>query len=264
MTSSGIRLLSTDLDGTLLGSPEGTRRFGQAWHTLKAGRRPLLVYNTSRTIHDTLGLVEARDLPEPDFVIGSVGTELHDSLYNRAEDFRLQFTEGWDVERVRQVVSSIAGVREQPGDFAHAYKSSWFWLRARREEIERLRELLRAAGLQVHVDYSCRYFLDIVPLRAGKGRALAWLCQRLHIPLANVLVAGDSGNDASMFALAGVKGIAVANALPELLGEVTGLKVFISQAAMADGVLDGLRHFGVLGAAAASEAAGPRAITSIR
>ena len=114
MKSPNIRLFSTDLDGTLLGSPEATWRFTRAWQSLNSGRRPLLVYNTGRTIMDTRALTEARDLPEPDFIIGSVGTELYDSLYNRADDFRLQFGEGWDLERVREIVAAIPGVKEQP------------------------------------------------------------------------------------------------------------------------------------------------------
>ncbi len=118
--------------------------------------------------------------------------------------------------------------------------------RARRDEVADLARRLRAAGIQAHVDYSCRYFLDVVPVRAGKGRALTWLCSRLHISLRNVLVAGDSANDSSMFLLDDVKGIVVGNALPELLSDVSLLQMFVAQGTMADGVLEGLQHFGVL------------------
>src|SRR5690606_1737681 len=51
-----IRLFSTDLDGTLLGNPEAAWRFTQAWESLNPGSRPLLVYNTGRTVADTRGL----------------------------------------------------------------------------------------------------------------------------------------------------------------------------------------------------------------
>jgi sucrose-6F-phosphate phosphohydrolase len=251
MKAPNIRLFSTDLDGTLLGNPDAAARFMKVWDSLRPGRRPLLVYNTGRSIVDTRALTVVRDLPEPDFIIGSVGTELHDSLYNRAEEFGRQFGEGWSLERVKEVVASFPGVEPQPADCHHQFKSSWFWARARREELELLKHRLGEAGVQAHVDYSCRYFLDIVPARAGKGRALAWLCQRLHIPLTNVLVAGDTGNDASMFLLPGVKGIVVENALPELLSEVVRLKMFVAQRPMADGVIEGLRHYGVISEVAA-------------
>lgn len=258
MISSHILLFSSDLECTLLGNPTATWRFTQAWDGLNPGRRPLLVYNTGHSVAETRELAAARDLPDPDFIIGSVGTELHDGLYNRTGDFGAQFGERWNLELVEKIVSETPGVRPQPDQFLHPFKSSWYWLRVRREEVDDLRRRLRAAGLHVHVDYSGRYFLDVVPARAGKGRALAWLCDRLQIPLRNVLVAGDTANDISMFQLPGVNGIAVQNALPELLTEVSGLPVFHARSPMADGVIEGLRHFGVLADAGAPTAADRR------
>ncbi len=86
----------------------------------------------------------------------------------------------------------------------------------------------------------------MLPRRADKGNALAWLCRRLEIPLAQVLVAGDTGNDSSMFLLPDVKGIVVENAQPELFEAVVKLPVFVSTKIMADGVLEGLKHFGII------------------
>jgi sucrose-6F-phosphate phosphohydrolase len=246
MNPSHIRLFSTDLDGTLLGNPEACWRFAAAWDRLPIGRRPILVYNTGRTTTDAQALAKVRGLPEPDFIIGSVGTELHDALYNSADDFRNQFGEGWNRELVHRIIEETPGVIEQPAECQHAFKSSWYWVRARRSEVADLAERLHQAGTQVHVDYSCRYFLDVVPARAGKGRALMWLCQRLHISATQVLVAGDTANDVSMFLLPGVHGIIVENALPELHVEVDRLRIYLAQAAMADGVIEGLRHFGVI------------------
>ena len=241
-----IRLFSADLDGTLLGNPEAAQRFTHAWESLNRGRRPLLVYNTGRTVANTLGLVAAGVLPEPDYVIGSVGTELHDFLYNRADEFRSQFGDGWSLQKIDEIVSTTPGIRRQPVECQHPFKSSWHWIRARREDIDQLETRLHRAGLQVTVIYSCRYFLDIVPACGGKGQALAWLCKRADIPLEHVLVAGDTANDTSMFLLPGIRGIVVENALPELLGAAPKHAVYVARQSMADGVLEGLRHFNVL------------------
>lgn len=246
MPAPNIRLFSPDLDGTLLGNPEASARFTHRWESLDRHRRPLLVYNTGRTVADTQNVVQTRLLPEPDFIIGSVGTELHDSLYNRAQDFRAQFSVGWNLEQVERIVAATPGVRRQPAEFLHAFKSSWIWPRARREQIDGLRQRLLETGLQINVVYSCLHFLDVLPARADKGNALKWLCERLGLGLEHVLVAGDSANDSSMFLLPGVRGILLENSLPELFAEVAGRKMFVARTSLADGVLEGLRHFGVL------------------
>jgi sucrose-6F-phosphate phosphohydrolase len=240
-----IRLFSTDLDGTLLGHPEATIRFGELWAALPPHRRPLLVYNTSRTVAATQATIASRGLPDPEFIIGSVGTELHDTLYNRGGEYGAQFGEAWDVSGVEQVVESTPGIRRQPPEFSHALKSSWFWSRARHEQLDELARRLAGAGIEAAVYYSCRYFLDIVPARAGKGAALEWLCRRLSIDFPDVVVAGDSGNDNSMFDLPGINGIVVSNALPELHAATAEPRTFLARQPMADGVVEGLAYFGV-------------------
>jgi sucrose-6F-phosphate phosphohydrolase len=212
-------------------------------------RRPLLVFNTSRTITETRALVTARALPEPDFIIGCVGTELHDSLYNWGGEFRRQFADGWNLPRVQEILTATPEAQPQLEEFTRDFKSSWTWSHARRDQLEALKQRLVDAGLKVMISYSCQHFLDILPARAGKGGALKWLCQRLGIALEHVLVAGDSGNDVSMFQLPGVKGIVVANALPELLAELPGRKPFLAAQAFGDGVIEGLVKFGVVRAA---------------
>lgn len=240
-----IRLLSTDLDGTLLGHPAAANRFTEQWSALEPHRRPLLVYNTGRTVADTQSLVASRLLPEPDFIIGSVGTEVHDPHAECNADFCARFQLGWNTAVIDEIVGSIPRIRRQPAD-QRPFKSSWFWIRARREELEALGTRLHDAGIRANLVYSCRYFLDVIPQHGGKGPALAWLCERLQLPLSQVLVAGDTGNDASMFLLPDVHGIVVENALPELLAVAIGPRTYVARQPMADGVLEGLVHFGIL------------------
>lgn len=248
-----MRLFSTDLDGTLLGHPEGLARFSQRWAACEIHHRPRLVYNTSRTVADTLSFIESRQLPQPDCILGGLGTEYHDATSTSDAGLRERFRLGWDLETVEEIVGAMPGLRRQPLPTLR-FKSSWHWIRARRDEIETLERRLHAAGLRVNLIYSARYFLDIVPQQAGKGRALAWLCQRLQIPLKHVIVAGDTGHDADMFLLPEVRGIVVENALPELHAVALNPRTFVSRWPMAEGVLEGLDYFGALAAKAAAPA----------
>jgi len=70
LPSSRIQLFSTDLDGTLIGNPEATQRFMAAWSSLAMKDRPLLVFNSGRLVDDMQALVQAGQLPAPDFFIG--------------------------------------------------------------------------------------------------------------------------------------------------------------------------------------------------
>lgn len=244
--SGVIRLFSTDLDGTLLGNPEATERFRAIWERILDESRPLLVYNSGRMIADMQRIVDQGILGPADYLIGGVGTEIYDVRAKKPlDEFNKLFSAGWDLPLIEKIVGGFPGVERQPPGFLHPYKSSWYLHGARPEMIRELQAKLLAAGLDVNVIYSSQRDLDVLPAHANKGNALAWLCKRLHLRLDDVLVAGDTANDSSMFRLPGVRGIVVENAQPQLYEEIVELPVFRATRVLADGVIEGLRHYGI-------------------
>lgn len=245
--AKSVRLFSTDLDGTLLGNPEASQRFKAAWTALSPEARPLLVYNTGRLVPDLRRFVDNGTLPEADYYIGGVGTQIFDVGAGRLlDELHAHLAGGWDLARVREIAGSYPGVRPQPPEFQHEFKSSWFLEHASPAAIHELRRKFTAAGLDVKLVYSSGRDLDVLPRHATKGGALGWLCARLGLPLDTVLVAGDTGNDASMFRLPGVRGIIVENALPELFEATVDVPTYSPRQILADGVLEGLCHYGVI------------------
>ncbi len=242
-----VHLFSTDLDGTLLGNPEATHRFKAAWTGLSPEAKPLLVYNSGRLVDDLRRFVEDGTLPAADYYIGGVGTQVFDVKDGRMlDELRAHFAEGWDGARVTELAAKFPGIRPQPDEFQHEFKSSWFLDRASPAAIRELKRRFAEAGLRVNIVYSSARDLDLLQYHATKGGALSWLCARLGVSLDTVLVAGDTGNDASMFRLPGVRGIMVENALPELFEATVDVPTYSSRQILADGVLDGLCHFGVI------------------
>jgi len=242
-----IKLFSADLDGTLLGTRESTQRFTESWNKLPPGERPLLCYNSGRLVADILKVAADERLPQPDFVIGGVGTQLYDGrTHQPITEFDGQFESGWNLAKVEQILAAVPGVRRQPPEFLHPYKSSWYLPHASREMVDDIRRRLADAGLNVTLIYSSGRDLDALPAHTSKGDALKWLCKRIRISLKNVLVAGDTGNDSSMFLLPGVQGIVVENAQPELHEAVVHLPTYSATRAFADGVLQGLAFFKVI------------------
>ena len=246
MNSQDIRLLSFDLDGTLLGNPEGTERFREAWERLDKKNRPVLCYNTGRLLEDTLQVIKAEGLPSPDYCICGVGTLIYD--YQQSEisrDFAEGLRDGWDLDMVSHIMASLDGTVLQPGEFQNNYKSSWYLIDAEDSQIDRIRVLMQEAGLKVNVVYSSARDLDILPWNATKGNALLWLMEKLHIRPREVVVGGDTGNDCSMFQIPGVRGIIVANAMPELLALREKEDNYPAGHKTAEGIIEGLIKWGV-------------------
>lgn len=244
---TSIRLFCSDLDGTLLGNPEAARRFKTAWEDLPRESRPLLAYASGRLVQDVIDLLATRELPWPDYIIGAVGTQIYDGRRKRPlNEFSQQFSATWQLGKIEAIVGTLPGVVQQPPQFLHVFKSSWYWPQATPDSIAALERQLADAGLHVCVVYSSQRDLDVLPANSNKGGALDWLCRHLSIPLEHVLVAGDTGNDASLFLLPRVQGIVVENAHPDLIEAVVKVPTFNATRVMADGVLEGLKHFRVI------------------
>jgi Cof subfamily protein (haloacid dehalogenase superfamily) len=76
------------------------------------------------------------------------------------------------------------------------------------------RDLRATLADQVTIARSQSYYLDITHPLANKGVALSELARLLAIPLAEIAVIGDGGNDIAMFERSGLS-IAMGNASPE-------------------------------------------------
>lgn len=243
-----IKAFVSDLDGTLLGNPEATMRFVSQWDAVDQSKRPLLIYNSGRLVEEVLSVVAEHGLPEPDYIIGGVGTEIIDYAAKRVlEDYHRQQFTGWDLHEVQLYMGGVPGAQRQPERFQTAHKSSWYLHGAERKEIRRIANGLKDLGLEVSVVYSSNRDLDVLPKHASKGAAMRWLLDQLQIAPRQTVVCGDSAGDASMFAVRGVLGILVENAQPELVQSCVKTKAYHAAGLVADGVIEGLRHYGVFG-----------------
>lgn len=246
-----IKLFSSDLDGTLLGKPDASLAFFHTWVKLKETGKPqaapILVYNSGRLIKQALEGIKTSCLPDPDYLICGVGTTIYD--YKKREYIKVfqdTLGSGWNRDVVQRVMMSFPDLEEQPKKYQNKFKSSWHIQNALPKKIEEIQTALEKEGLQVNIIYSSSHDLDILPKYANKGNALKWLLDRLEINVNQTLVAGDTGNDNSMFQIKDIKGIIVENAQPELFLQTIKKDIYKAEKPFADGVLEGLKYYGVI------------------
>ncbi len=243
-----IQLLSFDIDNTLINEQSLDGVFTQTWQQLPADARPLLCLNTGRLLDDTIQLIHNQILPKPDYIISGVGTNIYDFGRQQVlKEFTEILEEGWNLQRVQEMVAQLPyNIQPQPRNFQHDYKQSYFFEKATLQDIQHIEQVFKDSELDINVVYSGEKFLDILPKWANKGNALSWLLKHLNLTPENVLVAGDSGNDNTMFALPGVRGIVVGNARRELYQMTKHMDFFHAEQAHSEGVLEGLRFYQVL------------------
>lgn len=235
-----MNLLVSDLDDTLLGDDVALRRFA-AWY---AEMRPnfRLAYSSGRFLKSIRKSIAESDLPEPDAVICGVGTEIYEYGNGLPVTGWPQVTgTSWNVDSILAVCHGFTELRPQPDEFQSHYKISYFGEQLDEACLARLRQALEAAGQSATVVYSSDRDLDILPIRTHKGSAARFLADYWRIDCRRVVVAGDSGNDATMF-YEGFRGIVVGNAKPELIA-VAGPRVYHASATHAAGVIEGIDYW---------------------
>jgi sucrose-6F-phosphate phosphohydrolase len=234
-----VRLLITDLDGTLLGNAESLRAFA-AWRR-RAGGALRLVYSSGRFLNSVRASIEEFELPTPDAIICGVGTEIYDvAANNRLEEWPRLRSE-WNPAAVATVCLTRETLRLQPAEFLSKFKISFYGHELDDAFLSRLSHDLTNAGQCASIIYSSNRDLDVLPAGTHKGAAATYLARSWKFNFRDVIVAGDSGNDLSMFH-EGFSGVIVGNAQPELRS-FAGSNAFHAQRPFAAGVLEGLHHW---------------------
>jgi sucrose-phosphate synthase len=85
-------------------------------------------------------------------------------------------------------------------------------------------------------------YLDIIPVRGGSDMSIRHLLWKWGFSPDNVLVAGDSGNDAGML-LGRTLGVVVGNYSPELECLRDRPRVYFAKGLHARGIIEGIRYY---------------------
>lgn len=232
-------LIVSDLDGTLLGDNAALEEFAD-W-ILPRRKQFKLVYNSGRFPDSVRKSIAKSALPEPDAIIGGVGTQIE--IYDTVEQLAgwPELEGHWDSAVVRDLFAVERRLELQPERFLSPYKVSYYAEQATSEELIEWQLRLQAAGLRVRAIYSSQRDLDFLPAGCDKGTATAYLASEWGFIHERVIACGDTGNDFSLFEQ-GFLGIVVGNALPELKA-LDAPTIYHAARTHAGGVMEGIEHW---------------------
>lgn len=235
------RALFTSIDLNLIGDRKSLANFLQAMQ--QYSKSVIFGIATGRRLNDALTLLRQYDIPDPDVLISSQGTEIHyapdltqDTVWER------HIAHLWDRQAVRDLLKQIPGLDMQPKKFQTAFKISYY-IDPSVASVQEIRQMLLRNEQAVNVVFSFGQFLDVLPVRASKGLALRWCAEQLGFPLENTLVAGVTGADADMLR-GNTMGTVVDNRhLTELSDLATVERIYFAKRPYAAGILEALEHY---------------------
>ncbi len=205
-----IRLLCTDMDRTLL--PNGEQAVSPealgCLRSLIAAAGLKLAYVTGRDLQRVLDAIDEFEVPVPDFIVGDVGSSVyrHDGeRWVPFDEWRSRISQDWQgraATDVHALIGDDARLIAQEADRQHACKQSYYLARDEDQPTlqAELAEKLEAAGFHSALimsddpEANCG-LLDVLPATATKRHGIEFLRDMLTLDDAQVMFAGDSGND---------------------------------------------------------------------
>lgn len=241
------KMIICDIDGTIV-SPSQDNPGLEAFKAFLKNRPDNTLFGlaTGRNRRLVQEVIKQFDLPRPDFTIASVGTEIVYDLEEHAIDqgWHKFIQYQWHPERIRNLLLNIEGLELQDADAQSQVKISYVSDLIQEALHDEVHSVLGKDFYKINFTFSHGHYLDILPRRASKGRAVRYLASKLNVPLNQVVTFGDSGNDYDM--LNGpMKSVVVSNHSEELEPLRGRKNTYFSDKPAASGILDGLNFFGV-------------------
>lgn len=260
-------LLASDLDGTLIPLERNAQRLREVdelVHAFEASEGLRLAYVTGRHLSLAQAGIEEIGLPSPDWFVCDVGTSVYrrtNGVYEPDPGYRQAMTAalgGLAGDDVRAAIGTVEGLELQEEEKQAEFKVSYY-TRGRPEPfLESVQSRLAAAHARAnlvasHDPVSGRGLLDVLPEGIAKDYAVRYLHDASGVDEEHLVYAGDSGNDRAAM-LTGYRVIVVGNA-DEALKKDLGIesvargiaeRIYFAEQPYARGVLEGLRHFGLL------------------
>jgi sucrose-phosphate synthase len=197
---------------------------------------------TGRSIDLARDILAQYHVPSPDIIISSVGSAIYYGGDTRCgQGWVTHISSQWDRDKIVKLLQQFDYLTYQETSGQRPYKISYY-MRPSKDRLAKIHSCLLSHKCRYNLIYSHDEFLDILPYRASKGKAIRYLSYKWEIPLKNFLVCGDSGNDEEM--LRGEPCAVVVADHSHELDELKGSRnVYFAKAPCAAGIIEGLQYY---------------------
>ncbi len=236
------RAIFTGLDLNLLDSPEGLPHLIKV---LQSHRRSTSFgIATGRRLDSALAVLKKHNIPIPNVLVTSLGTQIHYSPGLNADGFWSEHIDHlWKPKTIQRILGDLPGLKLQAKKEQSRFKISYYYDPEKAPSVEEIKTLLRTKEQTANVIHSFGQYLDIIPVRASKGQALRYFAQRWEIPLEKILVVGGSGGDEDMM-LGNTLAVVVANRHHEELSQLVDLeRIYFSRQPHTLGILEAIEYY---------------------
>ena len=201
---------------------------------------------TGRCFEDVVQLMEDFNIPHPEVLITSVGTEIYyGKNYTLDQSWRKHINFRWEPDRIREVLLGVEGLYLQEGSEQSKFKISFKVDFSIAPKLAAIKRIMRENGIRAKTIVSLDMFLDIIPVRAGSGVSIRHMAFKWGFPLEHILIAGDSGNDEGMLA-GSTLGVVVGNYSKELDKLRNYPRIYFAEAHHAAGIIEGIKYYNFL------------------
>lgn len=227
-------LICTDLDRTLIPngpepeSPQAPARFA----SLVNRKEVLLTYVSGRDRVLVEQAISSFSLPQPDYVIGDVGTSIYEVGKNAGWQHQIQWEQeiaddwnGLAHADLQALLADLSDLQLQEHARQNRFKLSYYLpLNAEQHALE---EIIQSRFIEKHINARLVWsvdepagvgLLDVLPHGASKLHAIEALIRMKDFNLENTVFCGDSGNDLEVLE-SPIKAVLVANAQDEVRQE---------------------------------------------
>ncbi len=226
-------IIATDLDNTLIGN---TKSLQQLLYHLENDFST--IYITGRHKQSAIELLNFHQIPMPEVLICDAGATIYNSpQFEQDMIWKQQTKKHWQPQKIKSIMEFLPSIKKQ--NLPNEERLSYTILDSNIANSAKIK--LKNSDISCHCIYSSGKDFDILPAHTNKGSALHYVLQNASSH-ANILVAGDSGNDTDMLT-EGYPAVIVGNHQPELEKLTDIPTIYFAKKCYAAGIQEGWNHF---------------------